>query len=270
MSLNLNPSVEERLKQLESMLRVGELPGGSFNSNQPQFLTAECFHLFAAMSLLGTEEESMYRNSFSMSIFLHVRWDKEGVIKKAGEIMRRSERFGPVYLDGTEGQHRSDPYPDGKEQAIWQGLKIWSEELVRKGVSKEKILPTGPAYNTPDEHTEMITLAQENSWKDVVILGNSYQMLRIALGTIQKMKKTGYWLRCYFVVPETGSWFIPMKGPQGSDDGPRFNQLWEEFKRIPEYIQKEDLCTLHELAWYIARGRDAVENGKLTIPMLSE
>ncbi|HEX3095605.1 MAG TPA: hypothetical protein VHQ20_00615, partial [Patescibacteria group bacterium] len=88
--------------------------------------------------------------------------------------------------------------------------------------------------------------------------------LRIALGTVQIMKKNNYWLRCYFVVPETGDWFVPMKGPQGSDDGPRLNQLWQEYLRIPEYQLKGDLCTLNELIRYITFGRDSVENGKLT------
>ncbi|HEX3095998.1 MAG TPA: hypothetical protein VHQ20_02665, partial [Patescibacteria group bacterium] len=172
--IQIDPPVSYRAAELEDLIQKGELlPGVSLNQSQKEFLTTEAFRIFLAMNLLSTEAEKVKRTTFTMPIMQHVRWDKEGVINTSAYLVRHAARFGPIYMDGTEGQHRSDPYPDGKKQAIWQGMTIWTDELVRKGVPKDKILYTGPAYNTPDEHNEMIKLAIAEQWKDVVIIGNS-------------------------------------------------------------------------------------------------
>jgi hypothetical protein len=78
------------------------------------------------------------------------------------------------------------------------------------------------------------------------------------------MKKEGYWIKAYILVPSVFSWREEVLGAQGQPDGPRFAQLWEELKRLPEYIRKGDLCSLEEGVHYLLYGRASISGGVLT------
>ncbi len=267
MTMNFDPAVmSNRHQQLQEMIQNGDLP--AWTQHQEEFLTRESFFLFSFMNMLAGEllNATLGADDAKKPIFLHVRYDYANVIEAAANLYRQGN--SPIYLDGTEGQHRNDPFPDGKPKAIWDGFSFWRDELISWGVPEEDIIATGPAYNTPDEHEEMFRLAKENNWEEVIILGNSYQMPRITLGTIQRMRNHDFWLECYFCMPAAGDWNVDMLGPQGQDDGPLYNQLWEEFKRIPEYQLKGDLCSLHEAINYFIYGRDSIVDHKLTQPIL--
>lgn len=255
--------IPRRQQQLFEMVQQGEL--APWTVHQQEFLTQAGFFLFSFLVMLALENHKVFLNRNKKPIFLHVRYDYQQVIDGAATFYHGGN--GPIFLDGTEGQHRSDPFPGGKPKAIWDGFSFWRDKLVEKGVREIDIIPTGAAYNTPDEHEEMIWHAKEHNWQEAIIIGNSYQMPRITLGTIQRMRKHDFWLQCFFAVTDAGDWNQDMLGPQGQNDGPLFNQLWEEFKRIPEYQLKGDLCLLHEAMNYFIYGRDSVVDHKLTLPI---
>lgn len=252
--LSILNSIHSRIRDL---IKTGELflP---FSEEQENYLTQGVFKMFTAMNLImGDEVPSQ------SPIFLHVRYDYDNVVNAAGRLVAQGNK-GQVLLDGSEGQHGKNPYPNGKKKVIWHGFSLWIGELFKRGVPMEQIRLTQPAYNTPDETKELLRIAQAEKWESVIIIGNSYQMLRIVLGTIKWMEKNNFWLKCYFHVPYGYEWTKAMKGPQGTDDGQLINQILAEYQRVPEYQLKNDLATLQEAINYIHYGRDSIVDGKLT------
>lgn len=261
--------ISERKAQIKGMVERGEIPDRYEEVGVDEFLTPENFEAFASGNLapfdrLPLDLGFLGPNFAEIPIFLHVRWDQEFVIKKAAEVYAQLGSTA-IYLDGTEGQRRDDPYPAGVPRQIFSGKSEWQRGLMDAGVDSDDIFFTGPAYNTPDEHDELVNLAIAQSWEAAIVIGVGYQMPRIALGTVQKMRNRGHWIETYFAVPELGDLDIPMKGAQGNDEGPRRNQFWAEFMRIPEYQIKNDLCSLKELLWYLGGGRNQIIDNSLQL-----
>ncbi len=268
---NITALIKERKSQINGLIENGEIPDRYDEVGVDNFLTEGNYAEFAEGSmapfnLLVGDMEKLYASGAKPAIFVHVRMDQEHVIAKVIEMYHRMGGTS-IYLDATEGQKRADPYPDGAKKQIWSGYSEWRGLLIEGGVNQKDIHPAGYAYNTPDEHNEMIKLAIELGWESVIIVGVGYQMPRIALGTLKIMEKNNHWLKAYFAVPELGDLDIPMKGAQGADEGPRRNQFWAEFMRIPEYQIKNDLASLDELGVYLSGGRDRIVDHSLNLAL---
>lgn len=259
---------EAALVELEAkfatMVREGKLDGnlktGVLEHEAGQLLNPAVLLVFNALNVLMADTEP----AGPVPLFVHVRADYQLVVQTAGELYDRG-KVSEVYLGGSEGEKRGDTVPG----VIFQGYTFWENALMAKGIPQDKIHPTGPVFNTPDEHMEMIKLGQVLRWKELLIIGNPYHMLRIALGNLRFMKQEDFWMKCFFVTPKVSSWQVEVDGPQGTKDGVRYNQLWVELPRVIEYMAKSprDLLTLSELINYIVFGRDSIEDNKLTLPL---
>ncbi len=249
---------------LNRQIKIGAL-AGKWGIEQERLLNQSAIRMYALMTMIAAD----ILPTKSSPIFLHVRHDYEKVVKAAANIYHLGQNL-PIYLEGSEGQHRDDPFPNGKPGVINGGFNFWYRQLRRLHVPSDDIIPTGPSYNTPDETLELLKLARYNNWDSVIIIGNSYQMLRIVLGTIQWMKKENFWLKCHFVMPSGYEWTQKMRGPQDSEEGDLFDQFWIEYKRIIEYQIKGDLCSLQEAMNYLCWGRNLIKNNVLPVNLLSE
>lgn len=228
------------------------------------------FQMFQAMNMVlldcppNDDDEAVLA-----PICLHVRYDSEPIVQKAAELYHSCGKPSPqIWLGGNEGESRGQT----EKFVVWEGITAWTKMLVEAGVAQENICMAGPVYNTPDEHKEFIGLAKENGWSAIHLVGAPYHMVRIALGAVAHMQRANHWVKMYFHAPKVSSWTDPVKGAQGIvyGDGERWNQLPEEFVRIPEYQIKEvpDLCTFDELIGYIRHGRDSIIDGQLTVPLV--
>ncbi len=209
-------------------------------------------------------------------IFCHVRYDSSIITDEVSRLyklnsLRTSNNFlaPEVWLGSNEGESRGQT----EKYVVWEGYTKWREQLIVKGIAPHHIKTVGPVYNTPDEHLEIIRVAKENNFEGVNLVGSPYHMVRIALGAVQHMKRVGYWTKMYFNAPKVpaGEWLTVVKGAQGDiiGDGERYNQLFEEHARIPEYMLKEvrDLSTFEDLISYIRIGRESIKDGQLTVPL---
>ncbi len=210
--------------------------------------------------LVGTEE------SMHAPVCCHVRYDSKPIIQKVAELYHRKP-YTEVWLGGNEGEKRGGT----EKYAVWEGAISWTEKLMAAGVRRDRIKYADGVYNTPDEHLEFIRLAQENKWPVVHLVGAPYHMVRIALGAIQHMKRVGFWTKMHFHAPRVLDWQEEVLGAQGIKfgDGERYNQLDEEYVRIPEYMLKtqRDLASFNDAIAYMRYGRNSIVDGQLTQPL---
>jgi hypothetical protein len=249
--------------RINGLINAGKLPG-RWGLEQEQLMNPQAFMVGALQNMLSSD----VLPAVPCPLFINVRYDHETIIERAAQLLHEGH-VTEIWLDGTEGQVANDPWPDGKPGGCFQGFNFWSDGLRDLGVDGCLIKPTGPAYNTPDEHKQLLALAKEHGWTDVVVIGNSYQLMRIHLGAIRFMMDNNFWLKCYYHVPVVKSWSEDVKGAQGQNDGARFNQQWQEHKRWVEYGCKNhrDLRSLVEGANYFIYGRDAIVGNELTKPL---
>ncbi len=208
-------------------------------------------------------------DAYYAPICLHVRYDSKPIIDTAAALAT-SPRFcstSQVWLGGNEGEKRGQT----QKYEVFEGAISLRRKLVSAGIRPDRINLAGAVYNTPDEHLEFIRLARENKWPAIHLVGAPYHMVRIALGAIQHMQRENFWTKMYFHAPKVSSWSEQVKGAQGKiiADGQRYNQLVEEFVRIPEYQIKAipDLSTFEEAIAYFLFGRESIIEGQLMKPL---
>lgn len=228
--------------------------------------------LFNVCNMVLLDSPPVNDDTYYAPICLHVRYDSKPIIDTAvalalsQNISSRSQ----VWLGGNEGEKRGET----DKYVVFEGAQSLKRKLAQGGIRADRINLAGAVYNTPDEHLEFIRLAKEHNWPAVHLVGAPYHMVRIALGAIQHMQREKFWTKMYFHAPKVYSWNEQVKGAQGLvlGDGQRFNQLAEEFVRIPEYQIKQvpDLCTFEEAIAYFLFGRDSIIDGKLTEPLAME
>jgi hypothetical protein len=195
-------------------------------------------------------------------VCVHVRYDPVPIIAEIARLYSVKPST-QVWLGGNEGEKRGET----QKFVVWEGARAWRIRLRDAGISLGDVNHAQGVYNTPDEHLEYIRLAEENSWPAVHLVGAPYHMFRIALGAVQHMKRTGYWTKMYFHCGKIDDWQEQVKGAQGVyiGDGERFNQLAEEYVRVPEYMLKpvRDLSTYTDMIGYLRHGRKSIRDGQL-------
>lgn len=206
----------------------------------------------------------------------------EGIFR-VGECMRLSQEpfKGPVdaaYIFGraegdweaTEGDPGllkvvSEYYQQGKVPRIaisglgtghgYPGAEVWSGALLDLDVKQEDIFVSeGKGWHTRTEADDLVRLAREQGWKNVLIFAYPHQALRIMLSLVAAMKDLGYEFSVRMVCPEP-SWDKEVYGSQGTKKLPRKEHILEEWERIEKYRGPEyhALASFQELYHYLMR-----------------
>ena len=115
------------------------------------------------------------------------------------------------------------------------------------------------ATNTLEEGFAFSEKAQEVGWKQVVVIAQPFQLLRIMLTHVHVMRERGYYMRVYPVAPNNVNWLSVTSANQGADRVSRFDQIAMELERVEKYQATGSLASFDELVDYMTRWRNHID-----------
>jgi uncharacterized SAM-binding protein YcdF (DUF218 family) len=147
----------------------------------------------------------------------------------------------------------------------YNGYEEWQEYLLNSGVGKEDIILLEPSKHTAAESMNLLLLAKENKWNNIVIMSYPYHQLRCFLQIIALMDEVRFYPNVYNRTFSGLDWtremFKPVLGGGRAVDGTLKDHIAAEYERIVKYAQRGDSsftrhATIPEMFEYI-RSRDA-------------
>ena len=185
------------------------------------------------------------------AIFFHARsfgGDDDGLFELVEELIKELVT-DVVVINGGDGSG-----VDPKVQA-WPGKKEYS---VRLGIRRARVVQSAPAVHTLEEANAFSKVAEDHGWKRAVVIAQSFQLPRIMLTHLNVMGKRNYPMRVYAASPRSVCWSKVTNSNQGQPGMSRFEQIEQEWKRIPLYQAQGNLALEADLIEYLLRGRKAI------------
>ena len=151
----------------------------------------------------------------------------------------------------------SKGYPESSQATpttSYRGGAVWRNRLITLGISTDAIFSSLATNNTKEEGNNLILLAKDEGWENIIVLSNPHQGLRMMLGLVRSLKKHECeHMRIMPVFPRSVSWSKYVYGSQGNLQLMRYQHIYQEWIRIPTYQQTGDLCSFAELQQYLVR-----------------
>ncbi len=182
---------------------------------------------------------------------LHARsFGDEGEVLDHAARLHLSENHPFILVNGSDGEG----VEPGKQ--AWAGRQKWVEELTHRGVTLMGMFESPPALHTKAENDVFLEYCKEHQYQPAYVVTQPHQIVRTMLGFVRSMRDKNFWMNMYASVPLGIAWWQEAYGPQGEKKLTRFDHMWEELRRIPQYQAKGDLATFEELFDYLKK-RDA-------------
>jgi hypothetical protein len=125
-----------------------------------------------------------------------------------------------IVINGSEGDD------------TWRGGVYYLNELLRRGLPKDRILCTSqPTGDWCTEYEEFLAISQEKNWKSVALVTQAYMMLRSFLTLLQMMSRRQEWIRAYALTPRQTDWHMLVRNREG-DYRDRVRHFQKELEKI--------------------------------------
>lgn len=120
-----------------------------------------------------------------------------------------------------------------------------ADYLIKKGISKERIILEKKSKNTREQAVEVIKIAKERKWQRVILVASYFHQPRAYLTFLKAMEESGFKIEIFNAPVKEVSWFE--KTSLGSS---RLELLEKEFKKIEDYTKKGHLAPIKKLLEY--------------------
>lgn len=183
------------------------------------------------------------------ALFFHARsyGDDEGLFKLASD-MYQDRKVRHVVVFNSDGRRHGGVVPGESNP----GMDYYIDQLEQRSVPNI-LSPREPGYHTRTETDGFVEIAKEHGWRSAVVIAQPHQLLRIMLGTVTVMAKTGYWMEVYTAAPQSVQWLLVTRTNQGRQEETRIENAQRELLRIPDYQKRGHLATLEELMDYLKK-----------------
>ena len=171
-------------------------------------------------------------------------------MERCGELLTRGISENAVVINGGNGEgHRPGTQ-------AWPGVIEYTERLKRLGCT---VWAANPGPRTHEEALEFNALAEKMGYRRAIVIAQPFQLLRIMLAELKAMRVRQYPMRVYAVAPRMVDWRKTTNANQGKADLLRFEQIKDEFERVPytgdnpewKEFKKNHLATISELIEYM-------------------
>jgi hypothetical protein len=162
-------------------------------------------------------------------------------------VLQASKPDTLVYYNGNLANDNST----GKSalETGWPGRECYEEELLKRAIPSDLLIPTDPARNTRQECDEFVASAKKLGTTSGGIVSVPYHWEKLLICVIGSMMKYNHVMKIWFMLPKSVNWHLPMVGSQGARKDIRF--IDEAGIYIKTFFQ------------YVANGRG--DGGKLWI-----
>ena len=183
-------------------------------------------------------------------IYIHGNWDnEEKLLEKAAQLYRRNPKHY-IVLNGMTSKESLD------QRINYKGADIWSKELEKHGVDREKIFCTESSPHTYAEAETLIQLMKEKNEKEFVFISLPYHILRCTLSHRAAAMNLNYETHFYPASVQGLHWTDTFtKQLMGEDQVTlsRIKMLEWEWERIKTYQEKKNCSSIEEAIPYIIK-----------------
>lgn len=209
--------------------------------------------LYQATNLVLTDRLCVKTNGPADGVIFHARsfnGDDYGLFDLASDLTSTVSEKN-VMVNGGDGVGH-----DGVSRA-WPGYEHYKRCLARNpGVN---VVAAKAATNTLEEGFVFSEKAHELGWKQVVVIAQPFQLLRIMLTHVHVMHERGYYMRVYPVAPNSVNWLAITSANQGAASVSRFDQIGMELERVEKYQAAGSLASFDKLVEYMTRWRKHID-----------
>lgn len=152
-----------------------------------------------------------------------------------------------ITFNGGDGRAYGETVPG----VAWPGMDYYIAELMKFGVPRDMLIPTGPGNHTGEEMRELVLAAKERGWKRVAIVTIPYHLARAFCFLVKSMEEHGYRLDVFAFCPPTTDWYAPMGASQGKGTTTPAEAAYADAAKLVVQIQKRWAASPDQVLEYI-------------------
>jgi len=123
--------------------------------------------------------------------------------------------------------------------------ELLAEEIIKRGISKNKIILEKISKNTYEQGLEVLKIVQERKWSRIILVASHFHQPRAYLAFLKAMKDLKLEIHIFNAPAKDLLWF------EKTSIGPTRIQLMEnELEKIKEYTKKGHLIEIKEALNY--------------------